>query len=379
MFRETWRSPNKIYKGVAGTMIAEDRIDLYKKLSMADAVAGREKEVREVISQYIDSAKLKINNDHFGNLYIQTHGNHQKKIMIAAHMDEVGFLVRYITEDGFLYLQPLGGWWGHVLLGQTVTVTARKNGNKYRGVIGTTFPRSTDPNKVIDPAMMYVDVGAPNKEAIMEAGIQPGDMITPYNQVERLTDQNYLMGKAWDDRICCGIMVSIMNHFANKVLNQYDIIGVGTAQEEVGTRGSKIAAEKIKPDIAIVLDVATAKDTPNADRFRNRVLGEGPGIVLYDKTALSHMVLADMIADVAKKNDLPFQFDMLSGGGTDAGSIHLNGKGIPTITLSLGIRYCHSGASIVHLEDAENLIRLLQYFIAELDQSKQEFLEVETD
>ncbi|WP_346207584.1 M42 family metallopeptidase [Caldifermentibacillus hisashii] len=344
-----------------------NNIDLYKMLSLADGVAGRESEVREIIKKSVDSTNLKTWQDNFGNFYVQTKYNNSKKIMICAHMDEVGFLVKHITEDGFIYMQPLGGWWGHVLLGQNVTITSRKSGEKFRGVIGTTPSKGYNPDRVIEPSAMYVDIGAENIDAIIAMGIQPGDMITPYTIPEKLLDNNYLLGKAWDDRVNCGVLVHVMNEISNLSLKHYDIVGVGTAQEEVGTRGAKIAAETICPDIAIVLDVATAKDTPGADIYKNRILGRGPGISLYDKTAISSLELTDTIIEIAKDNNIPFQYDMLAGGGTDAGVIHISNGGIPTAVLTLGVRYCHSGASIVHMGDVEKMIELILQVIIELD------------
>jgi len=344
-----------------------ENITFYQSLLLADGVAGREKEVREIIKNAIVSDRLDTWEDQFGNLYVQTKGNNKKKIMICAHMDEVGFLVKYITDDGFIYMQPLGGWWGHVLLGQLVTITCRKTGKKYRGVIGSTPSKGFDKEKVVNPVDMYVDIGVKDKNAVMDLGIEPGDMITPYTIPEILADQNYLLGKAIDDRINCGVLVNVMNEISKYSLDNYEIVGVGTAQEEVGTRGAKIAAETICPDIAFVLDVATAKDTPSADSFKNRILGAGPCIVLYEKNALASLELTDRIIEIAKKNNIPFQYDMLSGGGTDASNIHLTNGGVPTAILTLGVRYCHSGASIVHLGDVGNMIELILKIILELD------------
>ncbi|MGX7419549.1 M42 family metallopeptidase [Carnobacterium gallinarum] len=343
--------------------------EFYQALSMADGVAGREQEVRDVLANFFNkNDALKQEVDGFGNFYVTTDLPQTKKVMLMAHTDEVGFLVKHITEEGFIYFQPLGGWWGHVLLGQLVTVTARKNKLKYRGVIGTTPSKNHAPEKVIAPTDMYIDLGVSSRKAVSDLGILPGDMITPYTESIAMADENYLLGKAWDDRVGCGIMAEVLNEMSRLSLTEFNVVGVGSVQEEVGTRGSKIAAKKVLPDVAIVLDVATAKDTPQADRYRNRELGKGPGIVLYDKTALADLHLVDKMVEVAEIHQIPYQYDQLSGGGTDAGSVQLTGGSIPTIVISLGVRYCHSGASIIQLEDVKNCVALLVKFIQTIDQ-----------
>lgn len=342
--------------------------ELYQALSMADGVAGREKEVRDVLKQYLQPHTLELDEDFFGNFYAKKQNGNARKVMIVAHTDEVGFLVKRITADGFLYFQPLGGWWSHHLLAEKVTISSRKNGKKFRGIIGATPPKNHDSSRTIPIGDLYIDIGAASKEEVAALGISPGDMVTPYTVFEPLAaNPELLLGKAWDDRAGCAVMARVLEQVASKTWQEIDIIGVGSSQEEVGTRGSKIAAETIKPDIAIILDVATAKDTPRADNYQNRILGAGPGVVWYDKTAIGDVALASKFIDLAEAHQLPYQHDMLAGGGTDAGSVQLSGNGVQTITLSLGVRYCHTSSSIVHSRDIDSLVNWLLLFLEDLE------------
>ena len=197
-----------------------------------------------------------------------------------------------------------------------------------------------------------------------EAGMQIGDMILPNTKARKSFNQKKIMGKALDDRVACTIMVQVKNQAETKKI---EVIGVGTVQEEAGTRGSKVAAAQVDADINIVIDVANGKDTPHAADFPNRIQGNGPGLVLADKTALGNIKLLDYCKEIAEKNQLPWQYDLLGGGGTDAGSVQLF-AGKPTLVFCVPVRYCHSWNSIVEISDVEATIDLLSAVIRSLDE-----------
>ncbi|WP_314062138.1 M42 family metallopeptidase [uncultured Vagococcus sp.] len=338
-------------------------IDLMK----ADAIAGREQEVRRVIIDYLTPFDIKLERDGYGNQYASlTNGSQKPKLMIIAHMDEVGFMVKHITADGFIYTQPFGGWNSQVVLGQRVTVTSRQKGSKYRGVFGTTAKKGQNPQEPVTLGEMYVDIGAKNQSEVEALGIQVGDMITPSGEIEELPN-NLILGKALDDRSGCVILLEVLNRLSKEAHLNVEVVGVFSAQEEVGTRGSFVAAAKINPYEALILDVATAKDTPGADQYQNRCLGHGPGIVWFDKTAVSDVKLSDRVIAIAKKEGIPFQHDVFAGGGTDAGSVQLAGGGVPTVGLSLGVRYCHSGSSIASLVDMEASVNLIVAYVKSIN------------
>lgn len=340
-------------------MIATDK--LLMRLSNLDALPGQESQVQEVLMTIIDSNGVK---DSFGNLYFGDLTTKKKKIALYAHMDEVGFFVHRITEEGFVYFYPIGGWWGHVILGQQVRATCRKNGSIIEGVVGT-LPKSTHAmSEVVPISEMYIDFGAKSKLELEAAGLQIGDMILPNTQAKKSYNQQKIIGKALDNRVACTIMAQIKNQIKTQ---HVEIIGVGTVQEEAGTRGSKVAAQQVDADINIVIDVANGKDTPKAAGYPNRIQGKGPGLVLADKTALGNIKLLDYCKEVAESNQIPWQYDLLAGGGTDAGSVQLD-AGKPTLVFCVPVRYCHSWHSIVDINDVEATIELISAVIRSLDE-----------
>jgi len=331
------------------------------KLSNLDALPGQEAQVQAAMQETIQAPVTK---DTFGNLYFGDLKTTKKKIALYAHMDEVGFFVHRITEDGFVYFYPIGGWWGHVVLGQQVRATCRKNGAILEGIVGTLPKTSHKMSEVVPISEMYIDFGVHSNVELEEAGLQIGDMILPNTQAKKSFNQEKVIGKALDDRVACTIMAQVKNQVKTKTI---EVIGVGTVQEEAGTRGSKVAAAQVDAEINIVIDVANGKDTPKAAEFENRVQGHGPGLVLADKTALGNIKLLDYCKEVADKNQLPWQYDLLGRGGTDAGSVQLF-AGKPTLVLCVPVRYCHSWNSIVEIADVEATIDLLSAVIRSLDE-----------
>ncbi|EOL44658.1 M42 family metallopeptidase [Enterococcus phoeniculicola] len=337
------------------------------ELSTLDGISGREDSVGLALSKMIsqDNQKDAFKNYYYGNLKTT-----KKKVAIYSHLDEVGFFVKSIDESGFIYFQEIGGWWGHVILGQKVRITARANKQVYKGVVGTLPEGSVMDEHVVPISKMYIDLGVINREEVVELGIQIGDMITPDTKAEETQNGQFIMGKALDNRVGCGIMAEVLNTIQDKTYENLEVIGVATAQEEAGTRGSKIAAKVVKGDINLIIDVANGKDTPRASTSKTRILGKGPGICLYDKTALANIELADFLQKTAEKNGISYQFDQFAGGGTDAGSIQLY-EGNPTIVLSIPVRYCHSWHSLVSIGDCEKLVTLICCFLEELDKEKE--------
>lgn len=338
------------------------------QLSNLDGIAGREEMVGEQLAASIPQKHFQ---DEFKNSYFGDLETEKKRLAVYAHLDEVGFFVREIDPDGFIYFQPIGGWWGHVMLGQSVRITARKNNHSYRGIIGTLPEGSVMGEAVVSIDKMYIDLGVDNQEEAAKLGIQVGDMITPDTQARESENGQYIIGKALDNRVGCSILAEVMNYFYTRSLSQLEVIGVATAQEEAGTRGSKVAAPKVNGDINIIIDVANGKDTPKAAVRKTRVLGSGPGICLYDKTALANMELADALQETAEQAQLPWQFDQFIGGGTDAGSVQLY-AGKPTIVLSIPVRYCHSWNSMVNLTDCQNTVQLICHYIERLERKLRE-------
>ncbi|MFC4771985.1 M42 family metallopeptidase [Enterococcus hermanniensis] len=334
--------------------------NLLMQLSNLDALPGQEEQVQKALQETIEGP---VEKDAFGNLYFGDLKTKKKKIALYAHMDEVGFFVHRITEDGFVYFYPIGGWWGHVILGQQVRVTCRKNGQILEGIVGTLPKSNHKMSEVVPINEMYIDFGVHSKTELEDAGLQIGDMILPNTQAKKSFNGKKIIGKALDDRVACTVMAQVKKHLDTKKI---EVVGVGTVQEEAGTRGSKVAAVKADADINIVIDVANGKDTPKAAEYQNRIQGNGPGLVLADKTALGNIKLLDYCKEIAEKNNIKWQYDLLGGGGTDAGSVQLF-AGKPTLVFCVPTRYCHSWNSIVEISDIEATIDLLVAVIQSLD------------
>ncbi len=343
-----------------------------KKLALAPGISGFEAPVKQVLKEEL-SEICDYEYDGIGSL-IFTHKNKTtgSRIMLAAHMDEVGFLVKYITKEGFLKFTCIGGWWDQVLLGQLVTILT-KNG-EIPGLIGSKPPHILSPDerkKPVERKEMYIDIGAADKEEAEEVfGIRLGDPIVPTSDFVEMKNPDLLMAKAWDNRIGCAMMVEVMKRMVCEK-HPNIIYGVGTVQEEVGLRGAQTSATKIAPDVAFVLDTCIAGDVPGVQEdAAPGKLGHGIGITIYDASMIPHTALRDYVIDIAKKHDIPYQLVYTEGGGTDGGKIHMVHSGVPTLVFSIATRYLHAHYGIIHRRDYEAGIDLLCAVLNELNEQK---------
>lgn len=341
------------------------KIKLLKKLTEANGVPGQEKAIRKIMEKELNNYVTKSYTDKLGSyIGVKSGVNENVKIMIAGHMDEVGMMVKKIDENGFIKFQTLGGWWGHVLLGQEVEITT--DNGLVIGVIGSTPPHILAPEartKVVKPEDMFIDIGVKSKEEIDELGIRVGNMITPRSKFEQMANKKYLKAKAFDNRAGCGVAIEAIKKL-QKCNNE--IYAVGTVQEEVGLRGAGTAASKIKPDVAFVVDVTLAGDMPGVSGIEGK-LGEGPMVVLMDATCLGNKKLIDLATDTAKEIGIDVKFEILDKGGTDAGKIHTYGEGVPTLGFAIPSRYIHSHSSMIHYDDYNNLIKLIVAMSEKID------------
>lgn len=338
--------------------------NILKDLSMLNGVPGNERQVREYMTKEM-SPYGTISYDNLGSVIAEKVGNPDgPKIMVAGHMDEVGFLVTTITEQGYVKFTTAGGWWSQVMLAQQMTITT-STGKKVRGVIGAKAPHILTPEErkvPVDMKSMYLDLGVDTKEEAEALGIKPGDMITPYIEYQELANPKYLLGKAWDNRIGCAAAMEVLAD-----LKDHDNIyyGVGTVMEEVGLRGAKTSAAKILPDIGIALDTTIAFDFPGGDK--NTQLGKGVGIMFKDGSMVGHKGLRDFVINLCEENDIPYQLTFLNAGGTDGGAIHMTASGVPTVALAIPVRYLHSHTSIMHKDDYDAMVKLVKLMVEKLD------------
>ncbi|MFB5088157.1 M42 family metallopeptidase [Psychrobacillus sp. PGGUH221] len=350
----------------------DETLTMLKELTDAKAIPGNEREARKVMEKYIAPHADKIEYDNLGSLIAEKVGDaNGPKIMVAGHLDEVGFMISKIDDKGFLSFQTVGGWWSQVMLAQRVTIVTRK-GDTITGVIGSKPPHILTPDarkKAVDVKDMFIDIGASSKEEAMEWGVLPGDMVVPYFEFTVMNNDKLLLAKAWDNRIGCAIAIDVLKGLKNEK-HPNIVYGVGNVQEEIGLRGAKTSTVKVKPDIGFAVDVGIAGDTPGITaKESTSKMGAGPQVILFDASMVSHKGLRDLVIDTAEENNIPYQFEMIPGGGTDAGSMHISLNGVPSLSIGIATRYIHSHAGILHRDDYENTVNLLIEVIKKLDRN----------
>lgn len=332
--------------------------DLLKKLSDAPGVSGFEDEVRNLMINELKNHVDELEVDNLGNMIATRKGKADgKKIMLAAHMDEIGLMVRYIDKNGFIKFSKIGGINDQMLLNQKVSIQTSEG--VVPGVIGSKPPhrmKEAERKKVLDYEQMFIDIGASNKEEAEEM-VKLGDTVTIDQSFEPLG--KLYMGKALDNRIGCAVLVEVMK----KAKTDATIYGVGTIQEEVGLKGARTSAYKLNPDMALALDVTIAGDHPGIkEEDAPAKMGKGPGIILTDASGrglITHPTVKELLITVADENEIPYQLEVSEGGTTDATSIHLSREGIPTGVISPPTRYIHTPVSVVDMEDVENAVKLI--------------------
>lgn len=341
---------------------------LLKELTEASGVSGYEGEIRNVIRRYFEPLG-KLSQDKIGSLICRKSGDSEEpKVMLAGHMDEIGFIVKHITKEGFIKFTPLGGWWGHVLLAQRMLVKTHKG--DVVGVIGAKPPHmllEEDRKKLVDKKDMYIDIGATSQQEVEEAGVRVGDPIVPISQFTVLANSKTYLAKAFDDRLGCALAIAAMRSLIDKS-HPNTLFGVATVQEEVGTRGAITSVDLINPDVAIILEVGIAGDVPGINPEESAIkLGGGPTLLIYDALMIPNLKLRDLVIDTAKKHNIPLQIFAMEGGATDGGPIHLHKSGVPTVVLAVPTRHIHSHNAILHRDDFDRTVDLLTKVIQMLD------------
>lgn len=333
---------------------------LLEQFSNENGISGYEKNVCELMKKHIKPYVDEIRVDNMGN-FIATKKGKRPKVMLAAHMDEIGFMVKYVDERGYIYFSKSGGWFDQTLLNQRVIIhTAKK---PIFGVIGSKAPhvmRPEERQKVVEIRTMYVDIGAIDRDDVDRAGIEIGNTITLDRQYQRLLN-NLGSGKALDDR--AGVVALLETaRILSKEKVKAEIVYVGTVQEEIGLKGARTAAHGVEPDVALAIDTTIPGDYPGIEKVSSILeLGKGPVITVSDAESAGIVVdenTLNWLKAAAKDNKIPYQLHVSEGGLTDASIINMTRDGIPSGGVSIATRYLHSPVEVASLEDIDNCAKL---------------------
>lgn len=331
---------------------------LLERLSNACGVPGREDEVRAILTETLAGHVDEMWTDLMGNLIVRK-GQGPVKVMLDAHMDEVGFLVGKVTDEGYVLLKKIGDLDDRVLPGRQVWLTDRR----IPGVIGAKawhLTTAEERGRPISFAEMYVDLGCRNRAEVEALGIEPGDPVYFATLFEHFSAK-VVKGKAFDDRVGCHIVARLLMEFDHPGLTLY---GAFTVQEEVGLRGARVAAYNLDPDLAIAVDGTSSANVAGVDPMETGTnMGEGPVLYPAEPTNAGHHWLFESLARTAAAHGLPLQYKRLAAGGTNAGGIALQRGGVPACSLSVPCRYIHSAASLCNLDDVEATVQLIQRFL----------------
>jgi putative aminopeptidase FrvX len=336
-------------------------VDLLRRLTEAHGVPGQEDAIREIVRAELSSI-CDIRVDSMGSMHCvkRGKGDKPKKLMLAAHMDEIGFIVKYIDDKGFLRLQTLGGWDPRQMFSQRVFVHAQE------GMLPGVLMYSSKPKHMLsddevrkgpDIANFFVDLGLTGEDA--KKRVRIGDMVTMNRTLQEMG--NLVTCKCMDDRVAVYVMIEALKAAKD---HEVEVHAVATVQEEIGLRGAAASGWAIQPDIAVALDITLANDIPGIqDQDAVTRLGEGAAIKIMDSSLICHPKLVEHFRSLAEKHDIKHQMEVLSMGGTDAGAIQRLHGGIPAFTLSIPTRYVHTVNETVHRDDVDACVALLARYI----------------
>jgi putative aminopeptidase FrvX len=344
-------------------------IDLLKQLSDAFGVSGFEDDVRELIRSIITPYVDEVKTDALGNLFaIRKSSNPDAKtLMLDAHMDEIGFIVKWIDDNGFLRFAPIGGWDDRIVPGHRVEIQTR-SGKLQAGVIGTAPPHILDPEErkaALSIDKLFIDVGAASLEEAQAMGLRIGDPLTIHYPFAELKD-GYVTGKAFDDRAGCAVLIRAAEATAKQPLDAH-VVFAFVFGEEVGLRGARTAAFQLEPDLAIAVEGTIGADMPGVPDHSQPVrLGRGPAISVADRSIVVTRKVLHAMESIADKEGIAYQYKLPTYGGTDAGAIHLTRGGVLAGVVSVPCRYIHSPISTLRLADFEQTSRLVTALVRDL-------------
>ncbi len=364
--RLTFTAATLVVYGV--TTGAQDRtVDLLRLLSNTAGAPGFEEPIRKVMVEQIRPFASSITFDGMGSI-IATQGTTGPKIMVDAHMDELGGMVRRITPRGFLTMQMLGGWLDQALVDQRWVIIGSKGPVKaVTGIRDVHVVPADERTRVYSRDSLYLDVGATTEAEVRAMGISVGDPIVPDAPFEVLNGTGNYLGKAWDDRVGCAVVVEVMRRLATTP-HPNQIVYAITTQEEIGLRGAHTASDVIKPDLGIAIEGGITGDVfPGRPEETQAMLGGGPILFVYDSSALPNRKLSAFVKQTAADRKLPLQLDLVQGYGDDSAEIQKSNGGVPTVNLLVPARYTHAHNGVINRRDFDQMVELLVAMLQKLD------------
>ena len=341
---------------------------LQEELSTLIGVSGHEDDVSSFILNLIERENLadKAWIDPLGNvLAIKEGTNGEDRILLDAHIDEIGFMISHIEKNGFLRFVPIGGWDIRILLGQSVVVRS-KVGEIFHGIIGSKPPHLTSVNerkKIVDISNMYIDVGMNSREEVTSNNVTIGTTGTLFSPFVDFPN-NMIRGKAFDDRTGVNVLIQILRLLKENSSFKGTVLFNFAVQEEVGGRGAITGAFKLEPTIAIAIENTTAADVPGINDAEIPVyIGKGPAITVADLSIICSPKVNERLVKNAELDNIPYQFKKPMYGGTDAGKIHITRAGVPSSVVSVPCRYIHSPTSLLKLDDILKTVHIIDAFI----------------
>jgi len=331
--------------------------ELIKKLTDVRSPSGREDEITEAIKKELDGHVDEIRTDNMGNLIALKKGSSGKKLLLDAHMDEIGFVISHIDDNGFLRVERIGGVSPYMMLGIRILFDGGVTG--VAGIEAESMKDAIENMKNLDLDVLFVDIGVRSKEEA-ESLVSIGTFGT--YEPGFVDAGNRLISKSMDDRIGCAILVQVAKELKKP---KDDVYFVFSTQEEVGLVGASVAAFDIMPDLAVAVDVTAGPDTPKGSKRMKFKLGKGPTIKIKDSASISSSFFVNRLTEVAKDHDIPFQYEVLLYGGTNAMGYQRTGRGIRSGTVSVATRYVHSPHEMVDYDDVLGAVKMLRILAEE--------------
>jgi putative aminopeptidase FrvX len=346
---------------------ADPTLRLLAELLNANAAPGFESPVRDILRREWKPLLTGLHTDGIGNLLGTLPGD-GPRVLLMAHMDEVGFLVRHVDERGFVYMNPVGGWLDQSVLTQRFTImTAKGPVIGYTGMKSGHIVSPEEKSRIVPLQDMFLDIGARSRAEAEAMGVRPGLPVTYRTELEVLNGTSRYLARAWDDRVGLAIITQALQQL--KSGHHPNTLQVAaTVQEEIGLRGAQTVYASTKPDIVINLEIGIAADFPllTSPKQAQEELGKGPAIFIFDGSMVPNNKYVEWTMRVAKEAGIPYQFESVTGFGEDGAALQKSGEGVPAVNLGVPTRYAHSQSGVIDRADYDNTLKLVVRMIQKL-------------